>query len=32
MPTIDCIGGKASPKLKLEEKDAKGLIGKSGEE
>jgi hypothetical protein len=32
MPAIDCIGGKASPKLELEEKDAKGLIGKSEEE
>jgi hypothetical protein len=32
MPTIDCIGGKASPKLELEGKDAKGLIGKSEEE
>ena len=32
MPTIDCIGERTSPKLKLEEKGAKGLIGKSGEE
>jgi hypothetical protein len=32
MPTIDCIGGKASPKLELEEKDAKGLFGKAEEE
>jgi len=31
MPTIDCIGEKVSPKLELEEKDAKGLIGKSEE-
>jgi hypothetical protein len=29
---IDCIGGKASPELELEEKDAKGLIDKSEEE
>jgi hypothetical protein len=32
MPTIDCIGGKAFSKLELEEKDAKGLVGKSEEE
>jgi len=30
--TIDCIGGNASPKLELDEKAAKGLIGKAGEE
>jgi hypothetical protein len=29
---IDYIGEKISPKLELEEKDAKGLIGKSEEE
>ncbi len=32
MHTIDCIGERTSPKLELEEKDAKGLIGKSEEE
>jgi hypothetical protein len=32
MPTIDYIGGKASLKPELEEKDAKELIGKSEEE
>ena len=32
MPTIDCIVGKVAPKLELEEKDAKGLIGKSEED
>ena len=32
MPMIDCVGEKTSPKLELEEKDAKGLIGKSEEE
>ena len=31
MPTLDCIGGKVSPKPELEEKDAKGLIGKPEE-
>jgi len=32
MLTIDCIGEKTSPKPELEEKDAKGLIGKLEEE
>lgn len=31
MPTLDRIVEKISPKLELEEKDVKGLIGKSEE-